>query len=172
VATGLLLVGDAAVCTNPLYGRGTTLAMVHAYALADTMGTTGGDDRVGLALAFDAATRVSLEPWYRASVAQDGVDLAARRAAAAHENNDEVALALALRGALMAVARTDPAVWRAFIRTFNLLDPPDTLVSDPHVVGKVLEALQAGAQDSGPFAGGPDAGPTREETLRMLALAS
>src|SRR4051812_13883690 len=35
VVAGLVAVGDAAVCTNPLYGRGCSLAMVHAYALAD-----------------------------------------------------------------------------------------------------------------------------------------
>jgi 2-polyprenyl-6-methoxyphenol hydroxylase-like FAD-dependent oxidoreductase len=170
VATGLLLVGDAAVCTNPLYGRGATLAMVHGYALADTLTGTDTDDPSDVAVAFDAVTRDELEPWYRAAVAQDGVDLAARGAKAGYEGSDESVSPLALRSALMAVTRTDPRVWRAFVRTFNLLDPPDTLVSDPYVVGKVLEALQAGAEGLPPFA---DAiGPTREETVRMLALAS
>ena len=37
VATGIVLLGDAAVCTNPGYGRGVGLALVHARALADIL---------------------------------------------------------------------------------------------------------------------------------------
>src|SRR5205814_2971197 len=70
VVTGLVAVGDAAVCTNPLYGRGCSLAMVHAFALADVLAAHNGDDRQ-LALAFDAVTRSELDPWYVAAVMQD-----------------------------------------------------------------------------------------------------
>src|SRR5256885_1024750 len=75
VVTGVVAVGDAAVCTNPLYGRGCSLAMVHAFALADVLATNSAG-AADTAVAFDAVTRSELEPWYDAALAQD---LATRR---------------------------------------------------------------------------------------------
>ena len=46
---GFVAVGDAAVCTNPLYGRGCSLAFVHAFGLADCARATHGDDLDALA---------------------------------------------------------------------------------------------------------------------------
>src|SRR5207245_10725666 len=40
---GFVAVGDAAVCTNPLYGRGCSLAFVHAFGLADALHENAGD---------------------------------------------------------------------------------------------------------------------------------
>ena len=37
LVTGFAALGDASVCTNPLYGRGCSLAMVHAELLADAL---------------------------------------------------------------------------------------------------------------------------------------
>ena len=37
IADGFAAVGDASVCTNPLYGRGCSLAVVHAFGLADAL---------------------------------------------------------------------------------------------------------------------------------------
>jgi flavin-dependent dehydrogenase len=168
VATGVLSVGDAAVVTNPLYGRGTSLALVHAYALADHLDGTD-DDREMLAVAFDGVTRTLLEPWYRAAVFQDGQDQAVRRAIAAGDQ-DQADRLLQMRGALFALIRTDPAVWRGFARTLNLLDPPDSLLADPIVASKVMEAIQEG-RHAGPLLDEAGLGPSRAETLRILAAA-
>ena len=40
---GFVAVGDASVCTNPLYGRGCSLAFVHAFGLADALRDHGDD---------------------------------------------------------------------------------------------------------------------------------
>jgi 2-polyprenyl-6-methoxyphenol hydroxylase-like FAD-dependent oxidoreductase len=170
VATGIVSVGDAAVVTNPLYGRGTSLGLVHAYALADLLSAGANDgDPAALAIAFDGATRTLLEPWYRAAVFQDGQDEAVRRAVASGDQGHADQL-LSVRGALFALIRTDPGVWRAFVRTLNLLDPPEALLADPQVAAKLMEAMQDG-QRAARLLDEAGLGPSREETLRILAAA-
>ena len=56
VALGFLTVGDASVCTNPLYGRGCSLALVHAFGLADAL-REHGDDHESLARVFAGVHR-------------------------------------------------------------------------------------------------------------------
>lgn len=165
-ATGVYAVGDSSVCTNPLYGRGCALGLVQAFALADILAAhpDGGEEA---SLAFDDATRTEIEPWYKAAVAQDGADRADAEAAASGRD-DGISMGAILRQGLLPAARTDPVVYRAFVRSFNLLDPPGTLMTDPEVMSRVMVAWQArdhhGADPTG-------MGPSRDELLRILAEA-
>ena len=67
---GLHAVGDAHTATNPLYGRGCSLALVQAQLLSDLVDEFG-DDHAGRCRAYEAATRAEITPWYKASVNQD-----------------------------------------------------------------------------------------------------
>jgi len=150
VVNGMVTVGDAAVCTNPLYGRGCSLAMVHAYALADLLATTGSAAAPGtpeMAIAFDAVTRTELEPWYEAALMQDRATRRRPRpaepagAATSPPDADDMAASL-LRDGVMAATRTDAKVYRAFLRTLNLLDPPAAMMQDPDIVARVMAVWQ------------------------------
>ena len=61
VATGFLAVGDALLCTNPLYGRGCSTGFWAAHLMVEAV-EAHGDDPLALALAYDAATRQQLLP--------------------------------------------------------------------------------------------------------------
>lgn len=160
VATGVFAVGDSSVCTNPLYGRGCALALVQAFELADVLAAHPQAGKEA-SLAFDRSTAAVVEPWYRAAVAQDEAD----RADAAAGDDDGAGLAAILRQGLLPAARTDPLVYRAFVRSFNLLDPPGTMMANPEVVARVMAAWH----DRHRHATGPDAmGPSRPELLRIL----
>lgn len=168
VATGVFAVGDSAVCTNPLYGRGCSLALVHAELLADTLAAAGyGADPAGAALAFAEATRSEIEPWYGAALAQDRHDRLAN-----DEDDDDpdgpVGVGSLMRHGLLPAARSDPVVFRAFMRAFNLLDPPDAIMGDPQVVVRVMAAWQRRASQVRPARPGPDRG----ELLREVAGAA
>lgn len=139
VVTGLFAVGDSNICTNPLYGRGCSLAMVQAYALADVLNT--GADAVQSAVDFADATSREIEPWYLASVEQDRADESARSI---------------MRDGVMAAAGTDPVVYRAFLRAFNLLVAPGALMADADVVARVLSAWQDRESRPAPAPSGPD----------------
>ena len=176
VVTGLVAVGDSNICTNPLYGRGCSLGFVQAYLLADVMAATG--EPAELALAFDEAIRREVEPWYRAAVAQDRGERRARQPDATFPEPDDDAFEgppgldpasarSLLQDGLMPATRTDPVVYRAFLRMFNLLTPPDELMQDPDVLARVLTVWQD--RDNRPAP--PPLGPGRDEMLRLLAAA-
>jgi hypothetical protein len=47
-----------------------------------------------------------------------------------------------LRDGFLPATRTDPDVFRAFLRAFNLLDPPDALLADTDLMARVLAVYQ------------------------------
>lgn len=157
LATAVFPVGDSSVCTNPLYGRGCSLAMVQAYLLADVL-AEHPEDPLAAGRAFDAATRTEIEPWYRASTDQD-------RSSGDGASPDMASL---IRDGLLPAARSDPLVFRAFVRSFNLLLPPGAIMNDPEVVKRVLAAWQE--RETRPPS--ESLGPDREALLGILAGAS
>ena len=164
VATGIYAVGDSSVCTNPVYGRGCSLAMVHAELLTDTLAAQGNDD-VAAVLAFAEATRTTIEPWYGAALAQDRHD---RHREAGPDDDATVDVGSIIRHGLLPAAGLDPAVFRAFMRMFNLLDLPEALLVDPRVLPGVMAAWNDRANRPPP----PRLGPDRGELLQLLAGAA
>jgi flavin-dependent dehydrogenase len=177
VALGVHAIGDAAIHSNPLYGRGCTLALVHAYLAADAI-REHGDDAHAVALALAKGTRREIDPWYRSAVMQDRE---AREVAAAVRRGEDPLAAPAssdpskpvdprafmrsvLRDGLLPALRTDSVVVRAFLRNFNLLDTPESILSNGDVMGRVLKAWREREQrlPEEPL------GPGREEMVRVL----
>ncbi len=147
------------------------------------------------AVAYEDATDREIRPWYRASVNQDrlnreaALDRAAARAeldpepdGGDPEPESEVGatstetdaegdrttrefMQSLMRDGLMPAVRTDATVFRAFVRAFNLLDPPELITTDPDIVNRVLAAYQT--RDERP----PEAplGPDRADLLAGLA---
>ena len=171
---GLHAVGDAHTCTNPLYGRGCSLAMVQADLLAEAV-RTHPDDALERARVYEASCDREVLPWYHPSVHQDRAnrDQAEREKAIAAgtidpdaPNTDPAQFAQdVMREGLMPAVRTDPDVFRAFIRAFNLLTTPDAMLTDAVVFGRVLEAYQD--RENRPPE--PVLGPPRREMLAALA---
>jgi 2-polyprenyl-6-methoxyphenol hydroxylase-like FAD-dependent oxidoreductase len=169
LVTGLASVGDASVCTNPLYGRGCSLAVVHAFGLADCLREHGGD-LDAFALSYGVFTERELVPWFRSAVIQD----AQARALAeglpddASPEDPRAFMQAVFRDGLLPALRTSPFVFRAFLRWFNLLATPDALMNDPQVVGDVLAAFNDRANHPEPAPLGPD----RESMTELLARSS
>lgn len=188
---GFHAVGDAHTATNPLYGRGCSLATVQAQMLVDLLDEHGADSieaHRARAMAYEAGTTAEVTPWYRAAVAQDRL----ARSAGAHtsptdntlpgtEPADADATAGSqdaapfvdpsefvrslLRDGLLPAMRVDPVVLRAFLRMFNLLTPPDSLMNDADVISRVMAVYQD--RDNRPPE--PALGPDRDGFLSELA---
>jgi 2-polyprenyl-6-methoxyphenol hydroxylase-like FAD-dependent oxidoreductase len=173
---GLVQLGDAAIHTNPLYGRGCSFALVHAWLLADALAEQGGDV-LAAARAVEAATEREIAPWYQLSVAQDRdaaawaaqlrAEPAAPSAGASSGAVDPRSYMrdLMQRG-LVPALRLDSTVLRAFSRGFNLLDPPGDLMRRPDVLQRVLKIYQARGQREEPYLG-----PSRTELIAILKAA-
>jgi 2-polyprenyl-6-methoxyphenol hydroxylase-like FAD-dependent oxidoreductase len=170
LATGVIPVGDAVLCTNPLYGRGCSTGFWGASLLADAVAAFPGDPRE-IVLAYDAALRAEIYPWYRAGVEQDAE---ARRVAAALLAGDDpdgdsadprTFMRGVFRDGLLPAMRTDAVVLRAFFRTFNLLSAPDAMLKDADIGNRIFAVWQD--RDNRPPE--PHLGPTLRSEL-MAAL--
>lgn len=170
VAPGCIPIGDAVLCTNPLYGRGCATAFWSAHLMVEAIEAHPDDPRRML-ISYDAALRTEIYPWYRASAEADAE---ARRVAGAllagqdpdREVADERALMRAVfRDGLLPALRRDQVVLRAFFRSLNLLDPPDAMIKNPDVAGRVLAVWQD-RDNRGPE---PALGPkTRADLLELI----
>lgn len=162
LALGLAVIGDAALCTNPLYGRGCTTGSVHAYLASDAY-TEHGCDLDAFAHALHDSTVRDLEPFYRSSVAQDAD--ARANALAMATGVDESPMRAIVRDGLVPAMRTDPVVLRAFMRSFNLLDPPEALLANAEVIAAVMKAYETRAER----VPDPPLGPPRAEMIERLS---
>lgn len=152
VVLGMLPVGDAVICTNPLYGRGCSIGYWGAHLMAEvlTAHPEDWDDQslLTIAVEYDAAMRRDILPWYTAGVQQDAE---ARRVARAMLNGEDpdgdgndprTMMRSVLREGLLPALRSDAVVLRAFFRNFNLLNEPDALLKDPEVSNRVFAIWQ------------------------------
>ena len=69
---------------------------------------------------------------------------------------------------LLPATQVDPDVYRAFFRSFNMLDDPNALLADPQVLTAAGAALAT--KDERPPQ--PELGPPRDELLAVMSAAS
>ncbi|HAP76545.1 MAG TPA: hypothetical protein DCR14_10720 [Acidimicrobiaceae bacterium] len=169
VATGVVVIGDAALATNPWYGKGCSLAGIAAEELSRAL-KQHGRDRVGLAHAMDTAVREELEPHYAMAVRQDADRI--KLHTSMHDGSEPDAMAAATRdfvlNGLLPATRVDADVFRAFFRSFNMLDKPEVLMTDQKVMAAAFAAHAK--KDERPPA--PKLGPERDEFLAVMAAAT
>ncbi|NEY35861.1 FAD-binding protein, partial [Streptomyces sp. PRKS01-65] len=138
---GLFPVGDAACTTDPLFGRGMSLALDHAFRVADVLADYPAVD-LAQRRALARATRELFLPWYEHSAAADLARITRWRAAA-----DGVPATPAARPHLLdrmaAAARADGVVWRALTRMLMSLDPPARALT-PEVRARIRAAHRLG----------------------------
>jgi 2-polyprenyl-6-methoxyphenol hydroxylase-like FAD-dependent oxidoreductase len=168
VALGFFALGDAAYCTNPLYGRGCAQAFVHADLLGSAL-DAHPDDLAAAALALAEQARLQIEPFYRASVIADRD--AVRRA----EGRRPKRLGDRLRqrffeDGLIPATRCDPVVFRAFLRMFNMIESPERAFGSPQVLLRSLRVLLRGRRSNRRYAI-PDP-PDRETTIARCEAAA
>jgi 2-polyprenyl-6-methoxyphenol hydroxylase-like FAD-dependent oxidoreductase len=150
LALGFFALGDAASCTNPLYGRGCSLGFLHAELLGAALDRHPRDLRAA-ALALDAAERREVEPFYRASVIAD------RDAQRKAEGRTSAKLSARLQQRFFeegvgTAVRCDPVVYRAFVRMMNMLETPEEAFGRPSVVLRSLWMLLRGKRFRSRFA--------------------
>ena len=158
VATGIVAVGDAWACTNPVNGRGITMGLMHACGTVEAIARYL-DDPPALALAQDAMTEARVTPWYRNTVEFDRRRTAQIKATIEGRSTsraDDPASALPL------AAMYDPDLFRAFIEINAMLALPQEVLARPGVADRVIQV--AGAHEAAELPG-----PSRNALLHMLA---
>jgi 2-polyprenyl-6-methoxyphenol hydroxylase-like FAD-dependent oxidoreductase len=167
VAIGFFALGDAAYCTNPLYGRGCAQAFLHADLLGQAL-DAHCDDLAAAAVMLARRSHDTIEPFYRASVLADRD--AVRRAEGRRPRRRAGRLRQRfLEDGLMVATRADPVVFRAFLRMFNMLESPERALGSPQVVWRSLRVLLRGKRRNRRYAI-PDP-PDREATIARCEAA-
>jgi 2-polyprenyl-6-methoxyphenol hydroxylase-like FAD-dependent oxidoreductase len=168
VVLGFFAVGDAALRTNPLYGRGCSSAMKHAHMLGDIVDETA--DLAERAVKFQARTKRELRPFWDAIVKQDVG--AIRRAKNEQNPNYKPRFKARLiksfaEDAVGPATRADLGVLRAVMKGFHMLATPAAWLTDPLTVARVLVTwLTPRRAKHYP----PKLGPGRTEMLTQLGL--
>jgi 2-polyprenyl-6-methoxyphenol hydroxylase-like FAD-dependent oxidoreductase len=173
LALNFFAVGDAAVRTNPLYGRGCSTGILHAHILADVL-EQETDPRTR-ALEFDRRTEDGLRPIYAASLREDRSGI--RRAEALMHGRlldkpDSLKkwFGLAFGDALAAAARERLHVMRGLLRTFHLLEKPGDFLKDRRIRLTVLAYMLRGRERNA--ARRLQKGPSRDEMLNLVSQQS
>ncbi|MDT7746160.1 MAG: hypothetical protein QOE59_5238 [Actinomycetota bacterium] len=151
VATGLAALGDTACTTNPTFGRGLTLALLHALDLLECT-VQHADDPAAFALAMHKRGATSVAPFYADQAANDAARLAQLRhriAGDAPPARIPVPQAVDFAELRMA-AMHDPDLLRAFWTVMGMLRPPRDVYHDPAVVKRTREVL-AGLDGAAPM---------------------
>jgi len=167
-------VGDAAVRTNPLYGRGCSAGVVHAHVLRQCLNASANPRT--RALLFEAETRKALRPYFDSMVRQDRQ--AIRRAEAERDPHHAPsfrarAIKSLIEDAVGPAARGDIESLRAFSRAFHMVDVPDLWWRDPGQVARLLRfwSMPKSIKRARGFYP-PKFGPDRAAMLSHLKLAS
>jgi len=170
VVHGFFAVGDSALRTNPLYGRGCSLAMMHAHILGNVVNETA--DPTERALKFQVRTKRDLRPFWEMTVKQD---IGAIRRAK-NEQNPNYRPRLKARliksfadDAIGPATRSNLGVLRAIMKGFHMLEAPAAWLAHPLIVAHVLLTWltpKRAKQNLYP----PKLGPDRREMLAQLEL--
>ena len=140
-------VGDSAIRTNPLYGRGCSTGALHAHILADILSTES--DPWSRALRFQEESERKVRPIFQASLNEDKRGI--KRAAAIREgvNLDKADslkrwFALAFGDALMAASRDKLFIHREVMKTINLVEKPGEFLKNKKIQRTVFKYMLRG----------------------------
>lgn len=169
LAHNFFAVGDAAVRTNPMYGRGCSLGILHAHILADVISNVA--DPRQRALEFDRRSEDQVRPLYKMSTDEDkrGIERALSVASGVSlEKPDSLKkwFFLALEDALGAAVKHELNVYRGVMRTFHLLEKPGEFLRSRSIQLTVLRYMLRGRSKNA--AERMVSGPSRDEMLTLI----
>ena len=174
LALGFVAVGDALIHTNPIVGRGCSLAWTSAFDLAECLDAHGDDPRA-LALACHDRVERNIVPWYEIQLAQDADAIEVAEAQQRGEDpfrvtnsdgsqNPKAFMRALLKEGLLPALREDLPLLRLFLRAMNLLDPPRNLLENPIFMNSLLASYERRGQREKVVLG-----PSRQDMLERFA---
>ncbi len=169
-ALNYFAVGDAAMHTNPLYGRGCSTSIMQSLLLADAIDSS--TDPVVRAKRYATRSGEVLRPIFEISIREDIRGLQRARSILSGEITPSARslrrwFRLALADALSAAARENLHVFRGAMRSFNLLERPGAFVKEWRVQLTLLRYLLRGRRRNAQSR--LQRGPDRDALLRSLS---
>ncbi|MCF8470422.1 MAG: FAD-dependent oxidoreductase [Parvibaculum sp.] len=164
-------IGDSVIRTNPLYGRGCSFAAISAEVLRDALGrTTDPRERARL---YHAGLAKELRQHYDDMVKQDIASTKRARNALDPAYRPGVkarVLKSFAEDAVLPAMRGDVDLLRDVMRSFHMVDPPNTWLRKPKNISKILRTWARGKKRNADLYP-PKLGPDRPEMLASLGLS-
>jgi 2-polyprenyl-6-methoxyphenol hydroxylase-like FAD-dependent oxidoreductase len=136
LVSGFFGLGDAVCTTNPSYGRGVSLGLTHAFALADLLdeypdvdGEQAGE--------FAKRTEHLMRPWWEEAVANDRGRAGLWHATLAGQAPQRPPAGMVTFGLAVAASTQDAEVWRRVANVMMMLAPPGALYADEDIRQRV-----------------------------------
>lgn len=170
-ALGFFAVGDTLIRTNPLYGRGCSLAAVEAYILRDVLAQA--NEPGARMLSYSKRLRSEIRPYYLAMRRQDrGAIKRAEHALTPEYQPSRRARVLRsfVEDGIAVATRLDTDLLREAMRGFHMLEHPDAWIRRPKNLVKILRHWAHGKKRNAE-AYPPKAGPPRAEMMQALGLS-
>ncbi|MFE0251246.1 NAD(P)/FAD-dependent oxidoreductase [Streptomyces sp. NPDC059010] len=146
---GLLQVGDATCVTDPMFGRGLSLALTHAFRLAELIDQHPYADHELSDAAADLTDQL-LRPWFEqgshdswSRIERWRAETGAAPSSPASPTPPVSPVSAPLWAAAIAAAATDPVVWRAVTRARTSLTTPARLVADESFLARIRQTPEA-----------------------------
>jgi 2-polyprenyl-6-methoxyphenol hydroxylase-like FAD-dependent oxidoreductase len=167
---GFFAVGDCLVRTNPLYGRGWSMAAAQAWLLRDALAETA--DPAGRLLAYHRRVQEELRPYYLAMRAQDrnAIKRAEQTLTPGYRRTrrEKILLSFFMDGVTPAL-RFDIDLLRDSLRGFHMLEHPNAWLRKPKNFAKILGYWARGKKrNSAAYA--PKPGPDRETMMKAVGI--
>jgi len=140
---GFFGLGDAVCTTNPSYGRGVSLGLSHALALAELLDEFP-EPSAEQAARFAGRTAALMRPWLEEAIANDRGRAAMWQAGLAGQPPQRPPAGIVTFGAAVAASTKDAEVWRRVANVMMMLAPPAALYADPEIGARIGRAMSAG----------------------------
>jgi len=132
-------IGDSTMCSNPLFGRGCSLAMTHAYILGDALRES--DDPIARAKLFARRANEEIRPFYDAMVQRDQAGI--KQAEIAQNPGHKLSFREKLQksfadDAVGPAIRSNLYVARSFMISAQMIDHPSAWMKKPAVLAAIL----------------------------------
>jgi len=162
-------VGDSSARTNPLYGRGCSIGILHGQILADVVASTG--DATARAVEFAKRTKASIGPIFDASLREDKNGIRRAAAVMSGQARDKAGslkkwFGLAFGDAMVAAIQNKIHVYRGMSRTLNLLEDPGAFLQDPQIRRTIFRYMLRGRKRNARER--IQRGPNRDEMMQRL----
>ncbi|HEX2592833.1 MAG TPA: hypothetical protein VHL34_15125 [Rhizomicrobium sp.] len=166
--------GDAAIRTNPLYGRGCSSGVVEAHLLREAL--DGSKDPVARAKTYEASLVEKIRPFFDSMVSLDlqAIKRAERERNPGYKPSFRAKLTKSFaEDGLMPAQRAHIEVGRAMSRVFHMLDTPDKALRKPGVILRILQTWATPKSRKKKLNLYPERlGPTRTEMFETLKIAA
>jgi hypothetical protein len=167
---GFFAVGDTLIRTNPLYGRGCSLAAVEGYMLRDVLAANA--DPAARLLDYHKRLHEELHPYYLAMRSQDrgAIKRAEETLTPGYKRTLKEKLLIGfIEDGVTPAVRFDTDLLRETMRGFHMLEHPNAWLRRPRNFAKIMGYWMRGKKKNA-AAYPPKAGPEREEMMRALGL--